>query len=153
MKAHSDKSELINIGSQFRKTAAYPNRLTRLTAITYRSVRHPHPRHTSYHLPTQNVISTTTSIKVNIMKITSFKKLIGIASLMVMPLTSIAAPDPNFHIYLMLGQSNMEGTAEIQSQDQVANPRASSTKPNLLRITGLRHLARSPAHPHSLSPQ
>ncbi len=42
---------------------------------------------------------------------------------MVMPLTSIAAPDPNFHIYLMLGQSNMEGTAEIQSQDQVANPR------------------------------
>jgi len=29
-----------------------------------------------------------------------------------------AAPDPDFHIYLMFGQSNMEGQGEITSQDQ-----------------------------------
>lgn len=34
-----------------------------------------------------------------------------------------AAPDPNFHIYLMFGQSNMEGAAPIETQDRVTNPR------------------------------
>lgn len=34
-----------------------------------------------------------------------------------------AAPDPNFHIYLMFGQSNMEGAAPIENQDRVTNPR------------------------------
>lgn len=30
---------------------------------------------------------------------------------------NICAPDPNFHIYLGFGQSNMEGNAKIESQD------------------------------------
>lgn len=34
-----------------------------------------------------------------------------------------AAPDPNFHIYLMFGQSNMEGAAPIENQDRITNPR------------------------------
>lgn len=34
-----------------------------------------------------------------------------------------AAPDPNFHIYLMFGQSNMEGAAPIEAQDRVINER------------------------------
>ncbi|HEX7762736.1 MAG TPA: sialate O-acetylesterase, partial [Cellvibrio sp.] len=33
------------------------------------------------------------------------------------------APDPNFHIYLMFGQSNMEGAAPIENQDRITNPR------------------------------
>lgn len=31
-----------------------------------------------------------------------------------------AQPDPNFHIYLCFGQSNMEGNANIEAQDQVS---------------------------------
>ncbi|WP_282038140.1 sialate O-acetylesterase [Saccharicrinis aurantiacus] len=31
--------------------------------------------------------------------------------------------DPNFHIYLCIGQSNMEGSAPIESSDKVANSR------------------------------
>lgn len=31
--------------------------------------------------------------------------------------------DPNFHIYLCFGQSNMEGSAEIQEQDKTIGPR------------------------------
>ena len=34
-----------------------------------------------------------------------------------------AAPDPNFHIYLMFGQSNMEGAAPIEAQDRIINER------------------------------
>ena len=34
-----------------------------------------------------------------------------------------AAPDPNFHIYIAYGQSNMGGTADAQSADKVENPR------------------------------
>lgn len=34
--------------------------------------------------------------------------------------THVAAQDPNFHIYLAFGQSNMEGNARIQPQDTVA---------------------------------
>lgn len=37
--------------------------------------------------------------------------------------TTVAAPDPNFHIYLLLGQSNMEGSANIESQDRAEHPR------------------------------
>ncbi|OZY86631.1 hypothetical protein CBP51_06325 [Cellvibrio mixtus] len=36
---------------------------------------------------------------------------------------TFAAPDPNFHIYLMFGQSNMEGAAPIENQDRITNPR------------------------------
>lgn len=34
-----------------------------------------------------------------------------------MALTASAAPDPNFHIYLCFGQSNMEGNARPEAQD------------------------------------
>jgi hypothetical protein len=34
-----------------------------------------------------------------------------------------AAPDPNFHIYLAFGQSNMEGQANIESQDKTVDKR------------------------------
>ena len=34
-----------------------------------------------------------------------------------------AAPDPNFHIYIAYGQSNMGGTANAENADKVENPR------------------------------
>lgn len=34
-----------------------------------------------------------------------------------------AAPDPNFHIYIAYGQSNMGGTANAESADKVEHPR------------------------------
>ncbi|MFC3117346.1 sialate O-acetylesterase [Cellvibrio fontiphilus] len=34
-----------------------------------------------------------------------------------------AEPDPNFHIYLLFGQSNMEGAAPIEAQDRTTNDR------------------------------
>jgi hypothetical protein len=34
-----------------------------------------------------------------------------------------AAPDPNFHIYLAFGQSNMEGQGNIESQDKTVDER------------------------------
>ncbi|MBR2094941.1 MAG: T9SS type A sorting domain-containing protein [Fibrobacter sp.] len=37
--------------------------------------------------------------------------------------TVSAAPDPNFHIYLAFGQSNMEGQGDIGSQDKNVNER------------------------------
>jgi hypothetical protein len=33
--------------------------------------------------------------------------------------TKVSSQDKNFHIYLCLGQSNMEGNARIQAQDTV----------------------------------
>ncbi|HMU68120.1 MAG TPA: sialate O-acetylesterase, partial [Cellvibrionaceae bacterium] len=49
---------------------------------------------------------------------TTFKTLAAIVSLITLPLTVTAAPDPNFHIYLMVGQSNMEGQGAIEAQDK-----------------------------------
>ena len=41
-----------------------------------------------------------------------------------MALTQVnAAPDPNFHIYLAFGQSNMEGQGNIESQDKTVDSR------------------------------
>lgn len=34
-----------------------------------------------------------------------------------------AAPDPNFHIYIAFGQSNMEGTGRIEQQDKIVSDR------------------------------
>ncbi|HEY7772610.1 MAG TPA: sialate O-acetylesterase [Marinagarivorans sp.] len=46
------------------------------------------------------------------------------AGLAALPFVAQAAPDPNFHIYLALGQSNMQGTASIEAQDRgINNPR------------------------------
>lgn len=35
----------------------------------------------------------------------------------------VYAQDPNFYVYLCLGQSNMEGNARYESQDTIVNPR------------------------------
>lgn len=45
-------------------------------------------------------------------------KSLGIAALAAVAVS--AAPDPNFHIYLAFGQSNMEGQGNIESQDKNA---------------------------------
>jgi hypothetical protein len=37
--------------------------------------------------------------------------------------TSVFSQDPNFHIYLCIGQSNMEGAARAELQDSTVNPR------------------------------
>lgn len=48
--------------------------------------------------------------------------------------------DPNFHIYLAFGQSNMEGTAPFTTADYINDPRAqiisNFTCPNLRRVYG-----------------
>jgi hypothetical protein len=44
-------------------------------------------------------------------------------SFSIFPIEIFASPDPNFHIYLMVGQSNMEGAAPIENQDRITNPR------------------------------
>lgn len=52
-----------------------------------------------------------------------FKSLV-LASSMVLSAaaTAIGAPDPNFYIYLCIGQSNMEGNASIEPQDRIDVP-------------------------------
>ena len=58
------------------------------------------------------------------MKNKMITKLLLLAGISALPLAAQAAPDPNFHIYLLLGQSNMQGSAPIQSQDRnINNPR------------------------------
>jgi para-nitrobenzyl esterase len=37
--------------------------------------------------------------------------------------STVQAQDPNFHIYLCIGQSNMEGPAAIEPQDKIPNER------------------------------
>ena len=54
---------------------------------------------------------------------------------------SFTEPDPNFHVYLAFGQSNMEGQAKIEAQDTAnVSPRykllASVDMPNQGRIKG-----------------
>lgn len=59
-----------------------------------------------------------------------------------------AAPDPDVHIYLMFGQSNMEGVGTIEKQDQISNPRvvvmSNLTCKNLGRSYGNWYLASPP---------
>lgn len=50
----------------------------------------------------------------------NFKKFGAIA---MMAAAAYAAPDPNFHIYLAFGQSNMEGQGDIGSQDKSVDER------------------------------
>lgn len=55
-------------------------------------------------------------------------------------LATYAEPNPNFHIYLLFGQSNMEGAATIEAQDRTINERvkvlADLTCSNLGRTYG-----------------
>ncbi len=48
---------------------------------------------------------------------------IGAALALILPLAAQSAPDPDFHIYLLLGQSNMEGSAVVEPQDRAPHPR------------------------------
>ncbi len=48
-------------------------------------------------------------------------KQLGLAALMAS--AAYAAPDPNFHIYLAFGQSNMEGQGNVENQDQSVDER------------------------------
>ncbi len=64
-----------------------------------------------------------------------------------------AAPgsaDPNFHIFLLLGQSNMEGDPPPEAQDEVENPRvrvlAYDDCENLGRTHNQWYVARPPLH-------
>src|SRR5690606_16325692 len=57
------------------------------------------------------------------MNIPTIRQLLISVSLAGLTAAAQAAPDPNYHIYLMLGQSNMEGSAAIEQQDRQAHPR------------------------------
>lgn len=52
-----------------------------------------------------------------------FSKIILLVALTLTTVGVKAAPDPNFHIYICIGQSNMEGNARPEAQDQKVNPR------------------------------
>lgn len=54
----------------------------------------------------------------NFIKRSGFTALLALLSM-----SAAAAPDPNFHVYLMVGQSNMEGASPVEPQDRVTNPR------------------------------
>lgn len=46
------------------------------------------------------------------------KKLFVCLSMVLLSMTTMATPDPDFYIFLCFGQSNMEGNAKIESQDR-----------------------------------
>jgi len=48
----------------------------------------------------------------------NFKHLF-IAALLSFMYTNVVAQDPNFHIYLCFGQSNMEGNAKFEPRDTI----------------------------------
>jgi hypothetical protein len=56
------------------------------------------------------------------MKITCTKAIL-VASFLLTTLTRSFAQDPNFHIYLAFGQSNMEGQGPIEAQDKTVDAR------------------------------
>jgi hypothetical protein len=74
-------------------------------------------------------------------------KWLFMCSLIMLSFTSYSQ-DPNFHIYLLFGQSNMEGTGTIEAQDQVTNSRVKllqdQTCSNLGRTYGQWYTAAPP---------
>lgn len=76
-----------------------------------------------------------------------FKRLAGAALSLLLSVQTFAQ-DGNFHIYLCLGQSNMEGAARYEAQDTVVNPRfqmmAVVDNPALGRVSGNWYPARAP---------
>lgn len=52
-------------------------------------------------------------------------KMVGVACgfALASAVSTMAAPDPNFHIYIAFGQSNMEGQGDIEQQDKTVDPR------------------------------
>jgi acetyl esterase/lipase len=75
------------------------------------------------------------------------KKLL-LAALLAMTGIGLRAQDPNFHIYLCLGQSNMEGNARYEAQDTTVNPRfqvlSVIDNPEVGRLKGKWYPARAP---------
>ncbi|NPD44763.1 MULTISPECIES: sialate O-acetylesterase [unclassified Lentimicrobium] len=71
-----------------------------------------------------------------------------ILSLFLLISTTMFSQNQNFHIYLCFGQSNMEGSAAIEEQDRVVDPRfkmmASMDCPNLERGKGKWYTANPP---------
>ncbi len=64
-----------------------------------------------------------TQLRNFIAPITALAQPIVLFTAILLPISSLAAPDPNFHIYLLFGQSNMEGVGTIETQDKLINPR------------------------------
>lgn len=60
--------------------------------------------------------------KENMKKNEMFFRILLLAGLLVFTASS-SAQDPNFHIYLCFGQSNMEGAAAIEAQDYIVDSR------------------------------
>jgi hypothetical protein len=60
--------------------------------------------------------------------------------ILLLSFAKITAQDPNFYIFLCLGQSNMEGNAKIEPQDTIVSSRLQVLEcvdcPNLSRIKG-----------------
>ena len=54
---------------------------------------------------------------------TSFRSIVLVVLLSLLSTRASAAPDPNFYIYLCLGQSNMEGAGRIEEQDKSVDDR------------------------------
>lgn len=73
--------------------------------------------------------------------------LLALAALLWLPARAFAQ-DPNFHIYLCLGQSNMEGAGRIEEQDKAVDERfrvlATVDAPNLGRTKGTWYTAVPP---------
>ena len=78
---------------------------------------------------------------------------LGVASLGATASTPVAAEPPdvdpeNFHVYLLFGQSNMEGIGDIEPQDRETNPRVrvlqDKTCPDLDREYGNWYVAEPP---------
>lgn len=85
--------------------------------------------------------------------------MMGLAILAIGSFTQIVAEDkpvfdPNFHIYLLMGQSNMEGTPQPMPEDMVENPRikvlAYQNNPRLGRIYNKWAIAVPPLHSNYL---
>lgn len=68
------------------------------------------------------------------------KKRFAIIPALAFALQAFATPDPNFHVYIAFGQSNMEGQADVIEENRVKNERfkvlASMTCSNMGRTLG-----------------
>ena len=51
------------------------------------------------------------------------KKAFLIAALLTLTVNTFADPDPNFYVFLCVGQSNMDGAGRIEQQDQTVDER------------------------------
>ncbi|WP_010137152.1 acetylxylan esterase [Ochrovirga pacifica] len=75
------------------------------------------------------------------MKNNNYYKSLLVSLLVFLGMIELHAQDPNFHIYLCFGQSNMEGSASIEPKDKLVNDRFLAMQTtdcnNLLRTQGI----------------